>query len=50
MAVSWKKLGDVHGFDFSGVEKAGPTFEEIAKKYNMSPAQVARYTKNKDLS
>lgn len=40
---SWEELGERFGVDWSGVEKAGPSFEEVAKKYNMSPEQIARY-------
>ena len=29
--------------DFSGVEKAGASFEEVAKKYKLTPEQIARY-------
>ncbi len=43
VTLSWEELGKQFGFDFSNVDKSGPTFEEIAKKYNMSPEQVARY-------
>lgn len=50
ITVSWKELGEKLGFDFSGVDNVGPSFEELAKKYNMSPEQVTRYKKNKGLS
>lgn len=49
ITMSWEEIGEKFGFDFSGVDKSGPTFEEIAKKYNMSPEQVARY-QNRQLS
>lgn len=43
ITMTWEEIGEKFGFDFSGVSDAGPSFEEIAKKYNMSPEQVARY-------
>lgn len=40
---SWDELGAELGVDWSGVEKAGPSFEELAKKYNLSPRQKRAY-------
>ena len=39
----WAELG----VDWSGVEKAGPSFEEIAKKYNISPERQRTYLQRK---
>jgi SPP1 gp7 family putative phage head morphogenesis protein len=47
ITLSWEELGEKFGIDFTGVDKSGPTFEELAKKYNMSPAQIARYQNSK---
>ena len=44
---SWEDLGAELGFDFSGVEKAGPSFEEIAKKYNISAERQKTYAQRK---
>ena len=44
---SWEELGAELGFDFSGVEKAGPSFEEIAKKYNISAERQKTYAQRK---
>lgn len=44
---SWDELGTELGFDFSGVEKAGPSFEEIAKKYKLSAEQKRTYAQRK---
>lgn len=44
--MSWDEIGKQFGLDFSNVDKAGPTFAEIAEKYGMSPDQVARYANN----
>lgn len=44
---SWEELGAELGFDFSGVEKAGPSFEEIAKKYKLSDEQKRMYAQRK---
>jgi len=43
ITYSWEELGKRFGVDWSGVDDAGPSFEELAKKYNMSPEQIARY-------
>ena len=43
LTLSWEEIGEQFGMNFSGVEKAGPSFEEIAKKYKMTPEQIARY-------
>lgn len=43
ITYSWEELGERFGVDWSGVDEAGPSFEEVAKKYNMSPEQIARY-------
>ena len=43
LLMSWEEIGEQYGFDFSNVDKAGPSFEEIAKKYKMSQEQIARY-------
>lgn len=40
---SWDELGAELGVDWSGVEKAGPSFEELAEKYNVSPRQKRAY-------
>ena len=44
---SWEELGAELGVDFSGVEKAGPSFEEIAKKYNISAERQKMYAQRK---
>ena len=44
---SWEELGVELGVDFSGVEKAGPSFEEIAKKYNISAERQKTYAQRK---
>lgn len=44
---SWEELGAELGVDFSGVEKAGPSFEEIAKKYKLTPEQRRTYANRK---
>jgi SPP1 gp7 family putative phage head morphogenesis protein len=44
---SWEELGAELGVDFSGVEKAGPSFEEIAKKYKLSAEQKRTYAQRK---
>ncbi|MEL7645414.1 MAG: phage minor head protein [Anaerolineaceae bacterium] len=45
LTKSWEELGAELGVDFSGVEKAGPTLEEIAKKYNLIPEQKRSYAR-----
>ena len=44
---SWEELGAEFGFDFSAAEKVGPSFEEIAKKYNISPERQRTYLQRK---
>lgn len=46
VTMSWDEIGQQYGLDFSNVGKAGPTFEEVAKKYKMSPTQITRYKTN----
>jgi len=43
LTMTWEEIGQQYGLDFSNVDKAGPSFEEIAKKYKMSQEQIARY-------
>ncbi|HQL28198.1 MAG TPA: hypothetical protein PLA26_06700 [Anaerolineaceae bacterium] len=43
----WDELGTELGVDWSGVEKSGPSFEEIAKKYNISPERQRTYLQRK---
>lgn len=43
ITYSWEELGERLGVDWSGVDDAGPSFEEIAKKYKMTPYPV-RFT------
>ena len=42
---TWEELGKRFGIDLSGVDNIGPTIEELAKKYNLSPEQVKRFKK-----
>jgi len=44
---SWEDLGAELGFDFSGVEKAGPSFADVAKKYGITPEQQRTYANRK---
>ena len=41
--MTWEEIGQQFGINFSDVDDAGPSFDEIAKKYNMSPEQIVRY-------
>jgi len=45
--MSWEEIGAQYGIDFSGIENVGPSFDELAKKYNMSEKQISRYQTNK---
>jgi SPP1 gp7 family putative phage head morphogenesis protein len=44
---SWEELGAEYGVDFSGVEKAGPSFADVAKKYGITPEQLRTYANRK---
>ena len=44
---SWEELGAEYGVDFSGVEKAGPSFADVAKKYGITPEQQRTYANRK---
>lgn len=41
VTASWDEIGQRYGFDFSGVKEKGPTFDELAAKYDMQPKQIA---------
>ena len=43
LTYSWEELGERFGVDWSRVEDAGPSFEEIAKKYGISPERMKTY-------
>ncbi len=43
ITYSWEELGERFGVDWSGVEDAGPSFEELAEKYNIPPERIAHY-------
>lgn len=47
ITMSWDEIGAQYGIDFSGIDNVGPSFDELAKKYNMSEKQIARYQTNK---
>jgi SPP1 gp7 family putative phage head morphogenesis protein len=47
ITMSWEEIGAQYGIDFSGIDNVGPSFDELAKKYNMSEKQIARYQTNK---
>ena len=44
---SWEELSAEYGVDFSGVEKAGPSFADVAKKYGITPEQQRTYANRK---
>lgn len=44
LTYTYEELGARYGIDLSAADKAGPTFEELAKKYNMSDKQIKSIT------